>query len=393
MNNSRTETPRQILIFRIGELGDTLVALPAIRAIRRSFPAAKITFLGNSAGGGRGVMAREILPQGLVDDWRTYASPGTPGSAFGHLKLLAQLRRDKFDLLAYLGPRIRPPKKVRRDLLFFRLAGVTKFIGHEGFAPLPRTPGGPLPVMGHEAEHLLYRLSLSGIPAAPLSQSDFDLDLRREEFEVADAWMRLSAPSVDQQRLVGFAPGSKWPSKVWPEQRFIELGRKLVRDRGVFPIIFGGAEDKAIGDRLLAAWNTGANAAGVLSPRHAAAVLSRCAVCVGNDTGTMHLAASVGTRCVTVMAAIDWPGRWNPYGEGHVVLRRRVSCEGCRLQTCTIERMRCLTDIGADEALTHCLLMLDGAGGGAAQAQYTALANLRRQPHVSTLNPEPRRQG
>ena len=64
----------------------------------------------------------------------------------------------------------------------------------------------------------------------------------------------------------------------------------------------------------------------------------------------MHLAAAVGTPCVAIMSALDWPGRWVPYGQGHIVLRRSVPCEGCLLKVCDKEGMRCLKEIEIDES-------------------------------------------
>src|SRR5205085_2524024 len=102
------------------------------------------------------------------------------------------------------------------------------------------------------------------------------------------------------------------------------------------------------------AWGTGTSAAGLLDVRTAAAVLARCRLFVGNDTGTLHLAAAAGTPCVGVFAAQDWPGRWQPYGLGHTVLRRPVPCEGCRLTVCTREGMRCLREITVEDVLAAC---------------------------------------
>jgi ADP-heptose:LPS heptosyltransferase len=84
--------------------------------------------------------------------------------------------------------------------------------------------------------------------------------------------------------------------------------------------------------------------AGVHSVRESAALLSQCALFVGNDTGTLHLAASAGIKCVGIYSAQDWPGRWFPYGSGHEIIREAVPCEGCRLEVCS-QNLECLTAI------------------------------------------------
>jgi ADP-heptose:LPS heptosyltransferase len=357
-DRSSKQAQERILIFRIGELGDTLIALPALHAIREAFPSAHIALLGNVDSEARHVTPRQTLPAGLIDEWLSYPSGNSRPSLSVTIRLLTRLRRAHFDLLVYLAPRIRSSADVRRDLFFFRLAGIRTVVGNEGFEPLsPLT--SPLPVVEHEADHLLSRLSRSGIPVPPAGKAKIDLILSIEERRTVVAWLREHVPAKSLGGLIGFGPGSKWPSKVWPEERFSELGCRLIREQNIYPIVFGGPEDRELADRLIGVWGKGTNAAGLLSPRQAAAALSRCAMYVGNDTGTMHLSAAVATPCVVVMCAQDWPGHWNPYGKGHLVLRRSVACEGCLLKVCVSEGMRCLKEIEVDEVVKACGQILD----------------------------------
>ena len=355
-NSLNRKDSRRILIYRLGHLGDTLIALPALQAIRNAFPEARISLLSNSQSLADLVSPHHVIPAGLVDAWLSYDSNDTGGRAIDLAHLWVRLCRERFDTLVYLAPRIRGPRNIRRDLLFFKLAGMRKVIGDLGFEPLPsQNSEGHLPAVAHEADHLLQRLSLSGIRVPAAGQANIDLALTEDEHQHADSWLRQHAPGYPATNcIVGFGPGSKWPSKIWPAERFVELGQKLIQTRNIFPIVFGASEDRELGERLLRAWGRGANAAGVLSVRHAAAALARCELYVGNDTGTMHLAAAVGTPCVAIMTALDWPGHWNPYGTGHTVLRRSVPCEGCLLKVCEKEAMRCLKEIGVEEVVEAC---------------------------------------
>ena len=203
--------------------------------------------------------------------------------------------------------------------------------------------------MEHEADHLLRRLSLGGIPVPPVGAAQFELELTEDEHRETGLWWDKNVSGNRIDRVVGFGPGSKWPSKVWPEERFLEVGHELIQSHNIFPVVFGGPENRELGSRLVGAWGRGANAAGELSVRQAAAALSRCRLYVGNDTGTMHLAAAVKTPCVAIMAAIDWPGHWDAYGTGHTVLRRSLPCAGCLLHVCEQEGMRCLKEISVAE--------------------------------------------
>lgn len=352
----------KVLIYRFGQLGDTIVALPALWAIRDAFPNASLTYL-NSNHPGRGfVLPQEILPgEGLIDDWLAYMREGS-GKARNLFRFWRALRARKFDVLVYLLPRLRTRLSVWRDLVFFRSTGIRYVVGSKGFDALPpHVAGQPLPSVEHEADHLLNRLALSHISTPSINRGNMDLKLTSEEKQAAEDWLRTQVPGYSSELpLVGIGPGSKWPSKIWPAERFQELGRRLNSELSLLPIVFGGRGDVPLANQLIKYWGRGVSAAGELGVRAAAATLAHCRLFVGNDTGTMHLAAAVRTRCVGIFSAQDWPGRWHPYGPGHIVLRRSVPCEGCGLQVCIKERLRCLTEISVDDVLQACRTVLHG---------------------------------
>lgn len=350
----------RILIYRFGQLGDTIVALPALWAIRRAFPQASLTYLTSDHPGRGFVLPQEILPrEGLVDDWLAYRREG-PGKFRGLIQLWRTLRARPFDLLVYLVPRMRPRLSVWRDLAFFRSAGIRHVVGSKGIRSLPpRVPGQPLPLVPREAEHLLQRLELSHIPIPAEERREMDLVLTSEEKQAAEAWLRANVQGFSStSALVAIGPGGKRPVTIWPVERFAELGGRLISELSLFPIVFGGPGDVPVAKQFLKQWGKGAIAAGALGVRPAAAALAHCRLYVGNDTGTMHLAAAVHTPCVGIFSARNWPGEWNPYGPGHIALRRSVPCEGCKLEVCIKEGMRCIKDISVEDVLQACRTVL-----------------------------------
>jgi lipopolysaccharide heptosyltransferase III len=346
---------RRILVYRTGQIGDTVVALPAFWAIRQSFPSAHLALLTGRHRVSEFLLASEVLPpSGLFDEVITYPTDVSGLSPNKMPRTLGDLRRGRFDTLVYLAPRTRTRWQVRRDLAFFRLAGIRHFIGHKGITMLPeRTLAGKLPEVEHEADHLLDRLTASGLSVPSLKVGQLGLLLTETERARASAWINAEVGSIQAEKLlVAFGPGSKFTSKLWPEERFAEVGKSLAHNTGIYPIVFGGPEDFDLGERLLSGWNTGANAAGQLTVRESAACLSHCSLFIGNDNGPMHLAAAVGVPCVAVFSGIDWPGRWHPYGPGHIVLRRSVPCDGCQLRECLQNDLICLKRISVDDVLS-----------------------------------------
>jgi ADP-heptose:LPS heptosyltransferase len=79
-----------------------------------------------------------------------------------------------------------------------------------------------------------------------------------------------------------------------------------------------------------------------------AALLSRCSLLVGLDTGTTHLAAAVGVPCVVIQSANSFPGHWDPLGANHAVLRADVPCGGCLLQECPVAGHPCMQNLTTD---------------------------------------------
>jgi ADP-heptose:LPS heptosyltransferase len=260
--------------------------------------------------------------------------------------------------LVYLAPSSRTAEQVERDRKFFALAGIKNFVGMKNFPALPKKISGePLGATWPESDLLLARLAADGIAVPPLNQGSLDLRLGDAEAAELDFW--LAQNGSDGGRVwLGVGPGSKMAAKRWPEERFREVVAKLIAERDVWPVIFGGPEDAAMAARLLAAWGRGFNAAGALSLRGATAALRRCKIYVGNDTGTMHLAAAAGVSCVAIFSSREWPGMWFPYGVRQKVFRSAIECEGCALEVCAEKQNECLNRTGVAEVGAACINLL-----------------------------------
>ncbi len=347
----------KLLIYRFGQIGDTVVSLPALWLLRESFPRAEFTLLSEAPLGDAAIPPDQVLPsEGIIQRYLKYQDTAAVGRMSAMLRMILALRRERFDALAYLLPTIRSKRRRARDAFFFKLAGIKHFLGFEGYPDdsFPRRDDGSLMPVPHEADALLHRLARSGLSAIPAGKGRMDLSLTKVEDEHADAWwQRQAMPDHHTRPWFAVCSGSKWSSKQWPAQNFLEIGRKLMNQHGLLPVIFGGREDRAAGKRLISDWGGGLCAAGELSVRESAALLRHARFYLGNDTGVMHLAAAVGTPCVAIFSALDWPGRWYPYGEGHQVLRHEVACAGCLSPVCDHQH-HCLTGVSADSVYQAC---------------------------------------
>lgn len=364
LNPAPTTSQTRILIFRIGQLGDTIASIPAIRAIRERYPEAHIALLCDfHPARPELVLAADLLkPTGLIDSFEQYPVDNTWQGRLSQpwrmLRLALRLRRKSFDTLAYLAPSTRTKRQVQRDARFFAAAGIRNFLGMRYFPPLPiKTPGVPLAAVHGEPSLLLQRLAADGIPVPCKGSASLDLKLGKTEREEFIAW-RSQLPSDGARRWIGVGPGTKQPVNAWPIDRYASVVSQLVEKFDFWPVVFGGPEDRPSGDYLTRSWNRGYNAAGALSVRSACMALRECILYVGNDTGTMHLAAAASIPCVGVYSSREWPGMWYPYGVPRRVIRSPIECEGCRLTICQLRQNECINRIQPRTVFQACLELL-----------------------------------
>ena len=243
-----------------------------------------------------------------------------------------------------LSPQRTLAQRRRDEFIFRRLLSSRNYSSRDYFEPKPKADPGGLPRVKPEWMRLLESV-------AALGSSEFRLPIPAEA--QVEANRALNGHIDATGAAVAFCPGSKMPAKRWGADNYAESARRLLAEYPDCKLVFlGGPEDAPLCDALVGKLGPRAkNLAGELTLFGSAAVLRRCKLYVGNDTGTMHLAAAVGTRCIAVFSARDYPGLWEPFGKGHTVLRTSLECEGCMLETCSQFDGACLSRITVEQVL------------------------------------------
>ncbi len=342
---------KRILIYRPGALGDTIVAVPAIQAIRAAYPDASLGFM--TVHGETGIWADQVLREfAWFDDMITYA-PGDLKTASGVGAVWRRVRQFGADMVLHLSSEQNSRARILRDRAFFASAGIPRFVGGAArsvtFYGRRRRDDRIYP---YEVDRLL---ALAVHAGAADHQPVFDLPSSDAVRARVDSL--LAHAGIDSARpVIGLCPGSKQPAKRWPLERYSEICRRLIDTYGASIVVVGGEQECAAGNQIGGGWpaNRWVNTAKQLSVLEMAELLRRCTFYLGNDTGAMHVAAAVGTRCVAVFGAQYPEHGWHPYGDDHVVLRRRPPCRNCFLTDCTRLATRCLTDISIDDVWTAC---------------------------------------
>ena len=358
-------SPLRILVFRIGSLGDTIMSIPVLYAIRQHFGTETHICLLTNSGNNKLVKPCAVLsPHSCVDSFLEYPSNGNIAlRTLAIFRLTLKIRRSHFNAVVYLAPAQRDAHAVLRDRKFFRLCGIRQLIGFRAFdinQLFPREVDGRPAKIKLEAEFLLDRLKDDIQLFKNERMHNISLEITEKERRYAHKWL-IGKGWQEKNILIAIAPGSKHPINSWPLQRFAQVGEKLKQHLLCQFLVVGGPGEYAAGAKLIKEWGGGINAAGAFSPRDSAALLEYCQVLIGLDTGTTHLAAAVGTCCVGLYSSKDNPGRWHPIGDGHEIIRKdkEVSCSGCMLSVCPKPNCYCMNLISVDEVVEAVLKVLD----------------------------------
>ena len=288
--------PRNILVIDFGQLGDVIMSLPALRAIREHFPQARITVAVGKPGAGVIELSRYADATLAVD--RVALRDGfKPWSVLRILRIVQDVRQQRFDFVIDLH------SLSETNLLGF-LSGAPKRL----YSRRPRSldflanfnPRPPIEE-DHRKRHLIDRyldvLQPLGIKDGPNVPK---LRTRAADDQAIDVMLRQARADTGAP-LVGLFPGAGHPSRCWPVERFSELADFVVRNHGARVLVFAGPEERALLPKIRILFPKSSLILDKLTIPQLAAAQARLAVFVSNDTGPMHIAAAVGSPLVLLL--------------------------------------------------------------------------------------------
>jgi ADP-heptose:LPS heptosyltransferase len=341
----REAEPRRILLVKFHGIGNIVMLLPSLRAVRRRFPAAEIDLLTFSSN-------RDVCA-GLADVDRTRYLEGERLGSFvrSAAGLLPALRARRYDLVLDFE------QFAMASALIAALTGAPRRIG---FA----TPAGPrgraftLPVEYRESGHMsgIFLEIARGAGAAPAG-APVRLEPGEGGEERLRAWAR-GAGIGERDALVVLHPGSS-PNltlRRWPASRFAELGDRLAASCGVRIVVTGEEQERPLAESVARAMRPGSVvAAGALDFAAFAALCRRAALVVSNDTSAVHVASAVGTP-VAGLYGPNTPFLYGPTGGSDLVFYHPLPCSPCltngNAKVSHCRRARCMEMISVDEVFS-----------------------------------------
>jgi len=344
---------KNILILRRGLLGDSLVAIPALRLIKNTFPGSRIHYVSDFHPGKSFVSPDSVFHNlNLVDSFSNWSiERSTTLRIISLLSLIKDLRKLDFDTAILLERNSRGVLYIQSQRLFFRLCGINNIVTDAFKANILRDKNGKLLPLEHEADYLLNLLYKSNIcPHSLYKSKDIQIMPNKASDKKVESW--ITSNNLCGKRLVAIAVNTNMPVKRWPIKRYIECVNILNRDYGITPIFIGGSAEIEATKSLVGVTN-GVMAMGVFSIFETVTLLRKCDFYLGNDTGSHHLAAAAGIPCVVIFSSRDNPGKWYPYGKNHEILRVNVDCEGCMLYECS-KSPTCVQQITVNMVVDSC---------------------------------------
>ena len=320
--------PFRILIRSSNWLGDAVMSVPAVRAIKRGRPDAHVTI---------------AAPAKIAAMWKLIPDvdaiiPLPNGSLFPVVSLLK--RQPVFDAAILF------PNSLRVALESW-LSGIRRRVGYPG----------------HWRKWLMNQIVSK--PRKPRPPEHHSVRFLRIASECGAETSNIQAPTTNTQSRVaneaikiGLCPGAEYgPAKRWLPERFAQVAAKVSAQSSAQWILFGTKNDAATGNQIAAAIGDHCvNRIGHTTLDQLIDELRECRLVLTNDTGTMHLASLLGLPVVAIFGSTE-PHLTGPLGNGHIVLRHHVECSPCFLRECPID-FRCMKAISAQEVADAVLSML-----------------------------------
>jgi heptosyltransferase-2 len=331
--------PASLLVKASNWLGDVVLGLPALRAVRRAFPEARLAVLV------RGELASFFDGSTWIDEVLPYAARGGVGRLLVLPGIVRTLRARRFDT-ALLFP------TSFESALWPGLAGVPRRIGYggDGRGALLTTRVRPTGEIegAHEVHWYLHLVrSALGVdgPADAVAP-----DVHPPHRARVDAW--LAARRRRRGPLVALAPAAAYgPAKEWPAASWGVLVDLLAERHAAECVLVGAPSERARCEEVAGRCRAGALvAAGETSVGELVALLARADGFAGNDSGAMHVAGALGRPTVGVFGSTA-PARTSPLGARTRVLYEGVACSPCLARTCRYGSYDCLARIPPEAVL------------------------------------------
>lgn len=330
-------TPKRVLLVRTDRLGDVILSTPVIENLRKCYPQSYIAFMC------RPYTKPAVEGNPYLDEIIVYDKYGIHKSIFSSLQFAWKLRKKRFDLALLLHP------TVRVHLISF-IAGIPQRVGWArkgSFLLTKRLAHTKQKGQKHEVEYTLDILRVLDIPICEVTLF-FPVKEEKEQ-EIAHLLQTHNVSADDT--LIVIHPSASCASKCWAQGHFSLLITCLKKAVNPKIAVISSFYEKMHGEQIVKDHPDVLDLRGKLDITGVAALLNRAHLFISNDSGPVHIAASVKTPVISLFGRKDpglSPQRWRPLGVHSFFIHKDVGCCECKAHNCE-KGFLCLEAISPQE--------------------------------------------
>jgi len=340
---------KNVVVYTVGIVGDNVVMLPALAALRRRYKQAKITVITNcqiwDRQGAIGVLEPSVYKDSLIvlnEDpvQRRGLRLWVDGTKF------EETQCDLFVNLSPFGNRGRIGAVVR-EMIFAKKLGAKHAIGFRMSTYSRKGIFNKVQYRFVKNEPRRSREILKELGLKPVENEDL---LPHDEAAKESILKKINRDGRDNRPIIVINPGAKFESKCWPPEYFAETAKWIYQEYHSNVIVTGTAPEKEIAERIVrSSGDFVTNLAGRTTIQELIELLRISRSCVTNDTGTMHIAAMVKTRTVGIFSARYSPSHWLPKGSNIISIFSLPECRDCYKEQC--DTVECLKSVRVENVV------------------------------------------
>ncbi len=335
----------KILIIKLSAIGDVVQTLPALEALKKTYPDGEITWVVEEAAAGI-LEGHPFINRLLISrrkSWlRKLRNPLTCLQGLGGIiGFIRELRDTRYDIaIDFQG--------LLKSGIVIGLARATRKVGFDRTREFSYLfLNERMPAYDIERHALDRYLDVARYLGARDASPVCTLPIDQERGTIRQ---RLAGAKLQGQKLVVVNPVARWKTKLWKEPNFAELADRLVKEKNAAVIFTGSSDDRVLIERIRSMMREESlNWAGEITLKELAALASVSELFITTDTGPMHLAAAAGATVVSLFGPTA-PWRTGPYGRQHVVVRTGIDCSPCFQRECD-KAVLCMSGITVDDVM------------------------------------------
>ena len=350
-----------ILILKLGSLGDVVHTMPLVNILRMKYPDARIGWAVEK----KCFSLIENHPS--VDEVIVFERERSIKTIISFIKFICKIRDKKYDIIIDLqgnlkGGIITFLSGCRRRMGFKRGSSrveaistlfTNRKISENGSHIIERN-------IGFARE--LANINDTGCTenSQETGTNDSDISFKVQVKESAKRYVDdfLKSKNVYDKRLVIMHPGVTWETKRWPIENYAHLSNEIPKTfPGTAIMITAGPGEEELAEKCR---NGDTIIANQMNLSQLTALLSKCELFIGSDTGPLHLAAALGKRVIGLYGPTD-PARNGPYGERNFALQVEIPCSNCWRKKC--RSIKCMKEIKVSDVMDKVTMCLGSSSG------------------------------